>query len=109
MGIPVSTFWDSSPNEIIDLMESCQRRRERERKERIWDDFVAAEVQAVNVSAFLMSDKKEPVRPWDYYPELFAKEKGSFKELEEKQKFEEYKEQRKAYIREFNSRMNSAD
>lgn len=105
-GITIELFWNSSVNEIIDMLESHYRENERKRKQKIMDDFLLAEVIAHNVATLLFSesDKKVMQRPWDYYPSLFKKEKERYEEKERQIEFEEYKERRREYIAEFNRR-----
>ena len=103
-GISVDLFWNSSVNEIIDMLESCGRRKEQERKLKIQDDFIIAEVIAANVLIPFGDNKSELPHPWDYYPGFFRKEKELWEENQLKQQMEEYYENRKAYIREMNRR-----
>ena len=86
------------------MLESYRRRKEQERKLKIQDDFIIAEVIAANVLIPLGDGKAEPPHPWDYYPSFFQKEKELWEENQLKQQMEEYYENRKAYIREMNRR-----
>ena len=80
--------------EIFDKMESFTRMEKERWKRRIRHDFILREVQA----AYIMLDKgTKPPRPWDYYPDLFAKEK-------QETEYAEYKENRRKYYEEFNRR-----
>ena len=110
-GIPIELFWNSSVNEIIDMMESHYRETERKRKQKIMDDFLLAEVIAHNVAIMLFSenDKKSMEMPWDYYPSLFEKEKELYEEKKRQIEFEEYKERRREYIAEFNRRRHQGN
>ena len=106
VGIPIELFWNSSVNEITDMLDSHSRKTERKRKQKIMDDFLLAEVIAHNMATMLFSenDKKPMEMPWDYYPSLFEKEKEIYEEKLRQIEFEEYKERRREYIAEFNRR-----
>ena len=72
MGIPAETFWNLSVNEIFDTLANIRRRLLREEKQRIMDNFIQAQAIAVDISALFAKDGKI-AHPWDYYPELFEK------------------------------------
>lgn len=106
MGIPAALFWDSSPNEIQDMMESHLRTKNQKRHQEIKDRFALIEALALNIAALFLHEKgKEPVlmQPWDYYSG-FEKEKAAYEEQVIARQFQEYQERRKEYIREFNRR-----
>ena len=86
------------------MLESHNRRIERERKLRIQDNFIIAEVIALNILAPVAGDKEAMPHPWDYYPSFFEIEKKSWEENQLKQQMEDYRERRKAYIAEVNRR-----
>lgn len=92
-----SGFWNSSLPEIIDWIESDNRRR----KEQINYQFVLADV----IANRCMRDEKTPViHPWDLYPGLFAEEQKHFEEYQKVQEFEEYKEKRRKAMLAHNAR-----
>lgn len=62
-GISIDLFWNSSVNEIIDMLESYGRRKEQERKLKIQDDFIIAEVIALNILAPVAGDKEAMPHP----------------------------------------------
>lgn len=86
------------------MLESYSRRKEQERKLKIQDDFIIAEVIALNILAPIAGDKTAIPHPWDYYPSFFEEEKKSWEENQLKQQMEDYRERRKAYIAEVNRR-----
>lgn len=86
------------------MLESHSRRMEQERKRKIQDDFIIAEVIALNILAPLAGEKAEIPHPWDYYPSFFETEKKYWEENQLKKQMEEYRERRKAYIEEVNRR-----
>ena len=69
------------------------------------DNFIQAQVIAVDISALFAKDGKI-AHPWDYYPELFEKEQKAYEEAEEARQWEEYMEKRRAYNAEWNYRHN---
>lgn len=98
-GISIDTFWNSSLNEIMDMLESCAREEKRKRKEKIMDDFILAEVVAINFASIFFNDGKTKVpKPWDYYEKLFTEEKVVFEKEEREREFMEYQARRKDYF-----------
>ena len=67
-------FWDLTVLEIRDLIESYNRVRIQERKEKIIDSYRLSQMIANNVSLLLSKDAK-PLEVWDYAPELFQDER----------------------------------
>lgn len=98
-------FWRSSPREIIDFIDSYNRRAEKKRKDEISDIFLLARLIACDIA---VDDNHPEPKPWDYYPDLFAKEKVSYSQAEKETELEDYKEKRLKYIRTFNLRMQAA-
>lgn len=103
LGISAKEYWEMSINEIMDTMDSLQRQRRRKEKQRIMDNFILAEMLTANL-ATLISGKGDIKRPWEYYPELFEKEQERYQKAEEDRKWEQYKENRRAYMAEWNRR-----
>ena len=73
-GISPERFWSLSLNEIIDCLEAYYKREKEKRKQTIWDNFILAETIVGNLTAAFSEDGRT-LKAWDYYPELFAKEK----------------------------------
>lgn len=97
------TFWNSSVQEIRDYIESFQRNRRRQIKERTMELFLLAELISERDP---LTDKKKTkmTMPWDCYPDLFAEEAGQQEQAKTEAEFESYKEKRRMYVREFNAR-----
>lgn len=92
-------------NEILDMIESAAREEKRKRKEKIVEDFIIAEVTAMNIASMIFPDKKAKLpNPWDYYDRLFAEEKAVFEEKDQERRFQEYQARRKDYFDELNRR-----
>lgn len=104
-GMSIETFWDSSIDEIVDMINSHIREENRRKKQKVIDDFIIAEVTALNLAALFSKkeDRKIP-KPWDYYKTMFAEEKEAYEAKEEERALEEYKEKRRAYVAEYNKR-----
>lgn len=102
-GMDIDIFWNSTIQEITDYMDSRLRIRAQDRKERIINLFLLANLCAERDP---MTDKKqiEMTMPWDWYPELFQEEKRQYQLQAEQEKMEEYKERRKRYVQEFNAK-----
>lgn len=90
-GYGPSLFWESSIDEISDLLESYARRKEREEKHReavLKDEIMVLFNQALQIGNVVgrMMDKNTPIKmPREYYPELFGTtENTNFTEQEAK-------------------------
>ena len=92
-------------NEIMDMLDSCAREEKRKRKEKIVDDFILAEVTAINFAYMLFpNENARTPQPWDYHEKLFAEEKEVFEENDQERRFQEYQARRKDYFDEINRR-----
>jgi hypothetical protein len=101
-GIRPSEFWDYSLAEAVDLLESCERKAQRKRREEIRDVFLQAEVQA----RYLTLKKNSDVpHPWEYYPELFAEDQKAYEKKKLEDEADACRIGRKRYAKEFNQRM----
>lgn len=99
--ITPEAFWNYSPLEICDLVESYKKRQRQQVKQKVMRGFILAEVLTRN----LTREKGEEIpHPWEYYPELFEEERKNYETEKEKQEIENYKEARRAYVQEFNRR-----
>ena len=67
----------------MDIIDSYARTKERERKQKLSDEFVLAKVLALDISS-LFGEKPEFVEPWDFYPQMFEKDKEYLKPLSNK-------------------------
>lgn len=101
-GIDPVQFWNYSPGEILDIMDSYDRRRTREAREQAARVFIHADVMARRL--FPPEGTKEPPHPWEYYPELFKEEHDSYEQKAKDQELISLKNSRKAYYAEFNKR-----
>lgn len=100
-GIRPEDFWTYSPLEVSDLIASYFRQKQQDIKQRVTHDFVMAEVQ----TRYVCREQGQDIpHPWEYYPELFQKEKLEYKQKKEAAELEEYKENRRSYVAEFNRR-----
>lgn len=75
--ISASEFWNSSPAEISDAIESYNRRK----KEKIRLVFMKAEV-IINRLLYGIDQNTKLLMPWDYYPTIFAEERADREEEE---------------------------
>lgn len=99
-GMNYDTFWSSSILEILDFIESFKRKQRFRKKEETLDLFLLAKLIA-EFSPF--TEVKDPTRPWDLYPELFAQEKKLYEEARELAELEEYKARKLQRIQAFNA------
>ena len=76
-GIRPELFWDSTLNEIMDMMESYVRCRARDRKQQISDNFILSKALTLNLST-LFNEKAELCNPWDFYPQTFKEDKENY-------------------------------
>lgn len=81
-------FWDSTLQELTDIIESKRRMLRAEEKARISRLFVLAEAITTRITYFLSDpEKRNPdmiTYPWDFYPELFADDKQEVEMRKEK-------------------------
>ena len=109
-GISVEEFWRMTPAEIVDRIESYQRKIKQEQILKTEQLFVLAEAIGSRV-AFILSDQKDLsalLQPWDVYPQLFSEQENSAQEAEEERELEKYKEARRRYAAEHNRRREEA-
>lgn len=102
-GISPERFDNYSIAEIQEIIAAYNRQREQRAKESISMNFVLAEVIALNICCGL-TGKGETPKAWDYYPELFHEEEMTYQKEKEAREWQEYKEDRKRYIEEYNKR-----
>jgi len=101
-GISPERFWSLSLNEIIDCLEAHYKREKERRKREIWDNFILAETITENLAA-AFSEDGQVIKAWDYYPELFAKEKELDDERRKQEELERYKDAWRKRIAQFES------
>lgn len=82
-GIMPEQYWELPWGEIIDLMNSFQRRERQSLKEQITMKFMLAK-QIGNHIAYVLEPKEEnrPPKEWDFWPELFAEEKEQAEQIQ---------------------------
>ncbi|WP_050394030.1 hypothetical protein, partial [Streptococcus pneumoniae] len=66
-------FWDLTVLEIREMIESYNRVKIQERKEKIIDSYILSRMITNHVSLLLSNDAKI-VEFWEYAPELFVEE-----------------------------------
>ncbi len=97
IGITPSLFWDYSVGELQDLINSYNRRRLNENKEKAIF-FGVLSKQIGEQVAMLFGDKVEPKQIWEYYPNLFGEEKVLIEEEQRKIQLELHKARMKDYM-----------
>ena len=97
-------FWDLTVLEIRDLIESYNRVRIQERKEKIIDSYRLSQMIANNVSLLFSNDAK-PLEVWDYAPELFQEEKEQVEKARQEQEMRMHKERMRAFAEIHNRKM----
>lgn len=96
-------FWDSSFGELQDLINSYNRRRLNEEKEKAIFYGVLAK-QIGEQIAMLFDDKMQPKQIWDYYPNLFGNEKERIEEERSRAQLELHKARMKDYMYRHNTK-----
>ena len=99
----ISEFWDSSPMELYDFMESYNRRETRRLKQTAMMQYNQA-VMIAQQWANLKDKDFKPAEIWDFYPELFADEKKKYEEEQAAEEWEAFKERRREYAAAWNRR-----
>ena len=104
-GILPELFWNSTLNEIMDMMESYVRCKARERKQQINDNFILSKALTLNISTFFSTDKSsELCNPWDFYPQTFKEDKEEYEHQKLEAELAEYRDKRRQWADEFNKR-----
>ena len=94
-------FWDLTVLEIREMIESYNRVKKQERKEKIIDSYILSRMITNHVSLLLSNDAKI-VELWEYAPELFVEEQQAVEQKRQRQAFLLHKER----MREFAERHN---
>lgn len=97
-------FWDLTVLEIREMIESYNRVKIQERKEKIIDSYRLSQMIANNVSLLLSKDAK-PLEVWDYAPELFQDEKAQVEKARQEQEMKMHKERMRAFAESHNRKM----
>lgn len=99
-------FWDLTVLEIRDLIESYNRVRIQERKEKIIDSYRLSQMIANNVSLLLSNDAK-PLEVWEYAPELFQGEKEQVERARQEQEMRLHKERMRMFAESHNRKFKT--
>lgn len=94
-------FWDLTVLEIREMIESYNRVKTQERKEKIIDSYRLSQMISNHVS-LLLSNEAKIVEFWEYAPELFVEEQQAVELERQKQALLLHKER----MREFAERHN---
>lgn len=99
-------FWDLTVLEIRDLIESYNRVRIQERKEKIIDSYRLSQMIANNVSLLFSNDAK-PLEVWGYAPELFQEEKEQVEKARQEQEMRLHKERMRIFAESHNRKFKT--
>ena len=94
-------FWEYTPLEILDLIESFNRVYIQKKKEKIIESYRLSQMIANHVS-LLISNEAKVLDVWEYAPELFNEEKAQVEEQRRQQQVLQHKEQMRAFAERFN-------
>lgn len=94
-------FWDLTVLEIREMIESYNRVKIQERKEKIIDSYRLSQMISNHVSSLLSKDAKV-LEFWEYAPDLFVEEKQAVEQEQQRQALLLHKER----MREFAERHN---
>ena len=94
-------FWDLTVLEIREMIESYNRIKIQERKEKIIDSYRLSQMISNHISLLLSKDSKV-FEFWEYAPELFVEEQQAVEQERQRQAFLLHKER----MREFAERHN---
>ena len=109
-GVPVTKYWDLTLLEIKDILDSFERTRKREKKEKIEELFILAEVTANRVLNGLNGNNSisDYIQPHHYYPDLFEDMEEEIKKKQEEAELQRYKDDMKARAEAWNKRFREA-
>ena len=94
-------FWDLTVLEIREMIESYNRVKIQERKEKIIDSYRLSQMISNHVSSLLSKDAKV-LEFWEYAPDLFVEEKQAVEQERQRQALLLHKQR----MREFAERHN---
>lgn len=94
-------FWDLTVLEIREMIESYNRVKIQERKEKIIDSYRLSQMISNHVSSLLSKDAKV-LEFWEYAPDLFVEEQQAVEQERQRQALLLHKER----MREFAERHN---
>lgn len=105
-GIPAYEYWDLTLQEIKDIVDSKNRMLRREKKERVMETFVLAEVTANRILYGFNSKRSESdlLQPWQFYPDLFEDMSEDMEEKREMLETAKFKAQMDKRIEAWNKR-----
>jgi len=91
-------------NELLDIIEAKNNEEIRNRKRKVSDIFLLAELITEYIGRSMSGGKApgEPTMPWDRFPKLFSDEKCAYEKEKAQIEQDNYIAQRKAYAAEFN-------
>ena len=95
-------FWDSSIDEISDMMESYRRTYTNKMKEKILLNQTLAIQIRQEITPLLVEEIPEEYKHkyvWDLFPDLFKEEYEEYSKIQEENELEEFKEKRRAFAR----------
>lgn len=93
-------------DEILDKIESYERKEKRNMKKQAVLDSVLADQIVNKISKMFDKDNDvENKHLWDYFPSMFESEKKLFEIEKEQEEFEMFKERRRSFAFQHNQRM----
>ncbi|MEY8356792.1 hypothetical protein AALB39_26060 [Lachnospiraceae bacterium 54-53] len=93
-GLSPERFWEFSPAEIQDILESHERKERRQMKQRLIEKHFLAKDIAQYVSCVINGSKDTKIMElWDYFPELFEGEGTDIEKKRQEQEQAAYKAQ----------------
>lgn len=93
-----------SIDEIYDMIDSFNRTTIQRKKEEAINNQILAD-QVIRGLCLIFNGSESEIKPlnlWDYYPELFNKEKDQYIQKQEDDEFEEFKTRRKEFMNRHN-------
>jgi len=94
-------FWEYTPAEIRDLVESFNRVYTQKKKEEIISQYRLSQMIANHVSQLVSSDAKI-LEFWEYAPEVFVKEREQIEEKRRQEQLLLHRERMRAFAMKFN-------
>ena len=94
-------FWDLTVLEIREMIESYNRIKIQERKEKIIDSYRLSQMISNHISLLLSKDAKV-FEFWEYAPELFAEEQQAVEQERQRQELLLHKERMRNFAERHN-------
>lgn len=109
IGMSSSIFYESSIVEVVDMIDSYERREKRKQKQKAIDNQILADQIIRGFNIIMNGNGKNDAESnmkmlWEYYPDLFFEEEQLYYQNKERDEFENFKASRKKFANYYNKK-----